>query len=287
MRHLYFCVFLLPALILIGFTIAYPLSYSFYTSFFSFNMLQITPLRFVGIDNYLEALSDPVVQTSIKNTMLFVAMDVSLSLVIGLCLALLLNLEFRGSTVYEIFFIFPWVISPIAGGLIWLWLYNPDYGLINYLLNFLGLPKLKWIGSPSTALISCVLVNVWRTFPLPLFIFLAALKSLPKEPYEAAKVDGASEWQIFKSITLPLLRPAIFVVLVLRTIGSFVSSFPILYTLTMGGPGTSTEVLTLTVYKEAFEFMRTAYAEAISWILFVISTGIAVFFYKLSPLSKT
>jgi multiple sugar transport system permease protein len=187
----------------------------------------------------------------------------------GLGLALLLNSDIRGRRIFVSFLLIPLVMPPIVISLSWKMMYDYGWGVVNYLLSLLGLEPVYWLSDPAIALYAIIFTDVWHLTPFVMLIFLAGLQSLPTEPYEAAQIDGASHWQVFRDVTLPLLRPTILVVLLLRTIdGSKV--FDKVFVMTGGGPGTATETLITHIYRNAFRGLDLGYAAAMSFMMLIV-----------------
>lgn len=253
----------------------YPLFFSFFISFFKYRLTDPTQSRtFVWFDNYLAAFNDPQVLKAVSNTLVFVAGTVTLELVAGLALAMLLSAETRLMQIIRSFLLLPMAIPPLVVGLVWKSLYNVDFGVIPYYLKLAGLSVGRGpLGELSTAMPAVILVDFWQWTPLLMVVFLAGLKSLPRDPYEAAIVDGASRWQSFWLITLPLLKPTMLIALLLRTTQSF-KVFDIIFATTAGGPGSATTVLNYHIFTVGMTFFDMGYAAALANILLVI---VAVF----------
>ena len=271
----HYLLLLAPLLIFVFAIAIYPLAFSFFISFFKFRLTDPDQVKtFLGLENYISAFRDPQVIKSVSNTLVFVFGTVTLELVVGLGLALLLASETRLMQFIRSSFLMPMAIPPLVVGLIWKSLYNVDFGVIPYYLKLMGLDVGRGpLGEFSTAMFAIILIDLWQWAPLLMFIFLAGLKSLPTEPYEAARVDGASRWQSFWSITLPMLKPTILIALLLRTTQSF-KVFDIIFATTAGGPGTATTVLNYHIYTVGMTFFDMGYAAALANILLVI---VAVF----------
>ncbi len=270
---------LLPLLIFVTVIAIYPLVFSFGISFFKYRLTDPNQIKtFIGLDNYIKAFSDPVVLGSFQTTFLFVIGTVLLEITFGLALALLLAAENPFSKFVRSFLLLPMALPPLVIGLVWKAMYNVNWGIIPYYTKLLG-----WnmgngaLATPGWGLPAVILVDVWEWTPLIMFIFLAGLKSLPTEPYEAAVVDGASRWQSFIYLTLPLLKPTFLVALLLRTMQSF-KVFDIIYATTAGGPGLETTVLNYQIYKTGMVFFDMGYASALANILLVIVAIIAVIY---------
>jgi len=204
--------------------------------------------------------------------------ELSLQFTIGLGLALLFTQEFKGKKTILPLIILPMMVTPVVVGYMGRLIFETRSGPINYLLNTVGIESLRWHTSSKTALFTVILIDTWQWTPFVMIILLAGLLALPQEPFESAKVDGASGWQIFRYLTLPLLKPVIAVVLIMRTLDIF-RVFDVLYVLTMGGPGTSTENINLYSYLVGFRYFNIGYASSIAWFLAIIlSIGITIFF---------
>ncbi len=262
---------LLPMLVFVAAIAIYPLLFSFGISFFEYRLTDPTQTKtFLGLANYVKAFADPNVLGALQATFGFVIGTVLLEIVFGLALALLLSAENVVAQFIRSFLLLPMALPPLVIGLVWKALYNVDWGVIPYYAKLVG-----WnmghgpLATPGVALPAIVLVDVWEWTPLIMFIFLAGLKGLPTEPYEAARVDGASRWQSFIYLTLPLLRPTFLVALLLRTMQSF-KAFDIIYATTSGGPGLETTVLNFQIYKVGLVFFDMGYASALANILLFI-----------------
>ena len=275
----HYLLLLAPLLIFVFAIAIYPLSFSFFISFFKFRLTDPDQVKtFLGFENYLKAFQDPQVIKSVSNTLVFVFGTVTLELVVGLGLALLLASETRLMQFIRSSFLMPMAIPPLVVGLIWKSLYNVDFGVIPYYLKLVGLDAGRGpLGEISTAMAAIILIDLWQWAPLLMFIFLAGLKSLPTGPYEAARVDGASRWQSFWSITLPMLKPTILIALLLRTTQSF-KVFDIIFATTAGGPGSATTVLNYHIYTVGMTFFDMGYAAALANILLVIVAVLSVLY---------
>jgi multiple sugar transport system permease protein len=188
---------------------------------------------------------------------------------LALLIALLLSQDIRGVSFWRALFFLPSISSLVAVAMVWEWLYHPEFGLVNYALRLLGLDPLGWLTDPSTALISVMIVNIWLGVGYQMVIFLAGLKSIPAAFYESALVDGAGAWQRFRYVTLPLLRPTTFFILVTSIIASF-QVFALVFVMTEGGPLNRTDVVVYHIYKNAYDYLKMGYASAMAWILFLV-----------------
>jgi len=270
---------LAPLLIFVVAIAIYPLLFSIYISFFKYRLTDPNQVRtFVGLTNYLDAIHDQDIRKALINTLIFVIGTVSLEIVVGLGMALLLTDESRRIHITRAFLLIPMAIPPLVVGLIWKSLYNADFGVIPYYLKALGVDVGRGpLGELSTAMPAVILIDIWQWSPLLMVIFLAGLKSLPQEPYEAARVDGASRLQSFLHITLPLLQPIFLIALLLRTMQSF-KVFDIIYATTAGGPGTKTTVLNFHIFTVGMTFFNMGYAASLANILLIIVAIISVIY---------
>lgn len=266
-----FLVLLAPGVIVLVILSAFPLIYSLWLAFNKWNLGDRTATwHFVGLANFAAIFtSDPFFWSAVQATAVLVGSTVFIQMVLGLGIALLLNREFWGQGIVRTIVILPVMTTPVVIGLIWRFMYNPDRGIVNYLLSLANITGLDWLGRLNTAMPAVVLVDVWQWTPFVVLVVLAALQALPKEPTEAALIDGANAWQRFRYVTFPLIQPAVLVALLIRLMDAF-KTFDIIYVLTLGGPGVSTQVLSLYAYKQGFKFFNMGYAAALSYIMVVI-----------------
>jgi multiple sugar transport system permease protein len=257
-----------PALVALFLIVVLPIAYNLYLAFTRWTIGLGQP-RFVGFDNFLELVSDERVLNGVKVMACFSGASLALELSLGLAIALYFNREFRGSEVVQAIYIFPFAATPVAVALIWRIMLNPEIGVLNYLLRSVGLPASGWISSQQMVIPSLVLVDVWKWTPMITLIVLAGLKSLPHDPYEAARIDGASAFQIFWHITLPLIRPVLIAALMLRSLDNL-KEFDMIYTITQGGPGIASETLYLYSYNVGFSFFKAGYGSALMVVVFLI-----------------
>jgi multiple sugar transport system permease protein len=226
-------------------------------------------VSFVGMGNYLRALrDDPVFWHSLRVTLVYSLTAVPLNLTVGLGVAILLNQKVRGLTLFRTVFYLPSLVGGVAMAMLWVWIFNPEFGLLNWLLSLVGIRGPEWIFSPEWALPAFILMNLW-TIGAGMLINLAGLQAIPTHLYEAAEIDGAGRWGRFRHVTLPMMSPVIFFNLVLGIIASF-QIFTQAYVMTNGGPANATLFYVLHLYRNAFEYLNMGYASALAWILFVI-----------------
>lgn len=274
-----FFFLLLPLLLYIVLIAIYPLFFSFRISLFDYRLTDPNQTQtFVGLENYIRAFQDQTVLISLKNTLIYVAGTVSIELILGLALALLFSPETKLAQFIRSFLLIPMALPPLVVGLVWKSLYNADFGVIPYYLKELGIDVGSGpLGELSTAMPAVMLIDIWQWTPLLMVIFLAGLKSLPQEPYEAAYVDGASRWQSFTYLTMPLLKPTFLIAFLLRTVQSF-KVFDTIYATTAGGPGQTTTVLNYHIYTVGLTFFDMGYAAALANILLVMVTVLSVIY---------
>lgn len=242
---------------------------SLWLSFHRWDLL--TEPQWVGVANYVKLFTnDRDFARAAMNTLFYVLGIVPLSTAASLALAVAMNQKLKGISFFRTAFYIPYVSSTVAVAVIWLWLYNPDYGLINYFLSQIGIQNTPgWIYDVHWAKPSIIIMNIWHYVGYFMILFLAGLQGIPPQVYEAAEVDGASKWAQFWKITLPLLSPTTFLVVVLRLIGAF-QIMEEIFILTEGGPAGSTESVVYFIYKNAFEWFRMGYASAMAWVLFIV-----------------
>ena len=271
--------FLLPSLIgLLVFTI-YPLINSLYLSFQSWDML--SDMRFIGWRNYERLIDDSDFYKIMSNTGIYTLSVVLITLVLALLLAMLLNQKLRARAVFRTTFFLPIVMSLTALSAVWLWIYDPEFGLANWLLRLVGLPASKWMNSPQSALTSIIIMMIWQTLGYDIIIFLAGLTNIRRDLYEAASLDGAGRWALFWNVTLPLLSPTLVFLIITSTIQAFRVFDPI-YVMSggLGGPANSTATVVFYLYRQAFYNLEAGYASAIALVVVAIAmafTGIQLY----------
>lgn len=261
-------IFLMPNLTGVLVFVVGPVIAALVLGLFQWDMLN--PPKFIALDNYKTLLlDDPLFWISIKNTIYFVTLAIPLGIVVALALAITMNQKIKGIVLFRTVYFLPVVCSMVAVALVWQWLYNPTFGLINFLLSYLHLPPQDWLGEEKLAMLSIVIMSIWKGAGYNMVILLAGLQGIPTHLYEAAKIDGANRWREFISITLPLLTPSLFFVMVINIIGAF-QVFDQVYMMTEGGPGNATKVYNYYLYQNAFVNFRMGYACSMAYILFGI-----------------
>ncbi|GAA4998740.1 sugar ABC transporter permease [Actinopolymorpha pittospori] len=231
----------------------------------------ISPARWVGLANFRDILTDPNVGNSVLVTALFVVIVIPVQTALGLATALLLNRRLPGSQVFRVIYVIPWICAPLALGVVWRWIFDPSDGALNALIGH----RVEWLSSPTLALPAVAAVAVWSQVGYVTLFFLAGLNAIPEQLYEAARIDGAGQRQVFWRITVPLLRPTTFFVLVTGVISSF-QVFDTVYAMTRGGPAGRTDVIAARIYFEAFEAFRLGRAAALAVLLFVLLVVVTV-----------
>ena len=230
----------------------------------------IRPPRFVGIDNYVKLLTaDATFTRVLVNTAYYVVGTVPAGVILSLLLALAMNANVRGISFFRAAFFIPVISASVAVAMMWRWIFNTDYGLLNLWFTSVGLPRIPWLSSTAWAMPALIIMAVWKNLGFNMIIFLAGLQGIPAQLYEAAAIDGATGWHRFRYITLPMLAPTTFFVLIISVIGSF-QVFDLAFVLTKGGPGEATNTMVMYIYNQAFQFFHMGYAAAIAWVLFAI-----------------
>jgi len=257
-----------PAVALLFLIIVLPIAFNLYLTFTKWTVGLGSP-QFIGVDNFIEAFSDERVWNGVRVMVYFSGASLALELALGLMIALYFNRAFKGSEVVQAIYIIPFAATPVAVALIWRIMLNPEIGVINYLLSLLGLPPGLWVSSEHMVIPTLVMVDVWKWTPMITLIVLAGLKSLPQGPFEAARIDGANALQIFRFITLPLIRPVLIAALMLRSLDNL-KEFDMIYTITQGGPGTASETLYLYSYNVSFGFFKAGYGSALMVVVFLV-----------------
>jgi multiple sugar transport system permease protein len=266
----------LPAAVTMIAIVAAPVLYVAWLGFQDWTLTSARPATFVGLDNYVNLLTrDTRFRNSVWVTVIFTIVSVAIQMALGLGIALLLNREFRGKSVARAAIMLPMIATPAAMALVWRVMFNPQLGVLNELLRQVGHPGFLWVAHPSTALAALIAVEVLRETPMTVIILLAGLQSLPSEPYEAAKIDGASSWQSFWRITLPLLRSAIMVALIFRAIFTL-KVFDVIYVITAGGPNFATENFTIFAYLQSFTYFRMGYGAATAMLFFLMVLAVVL-----------
>lgn len=270
-----------PALLVLSVVTTFPLIYLIWNSFQNINLAMPFMNGFAGLDNYVHMMNDPLFWHSLKLSAIYTVSSVVLQVVIGLGLALLVMRIPRGQGIFRIVAILPIVLAPVVVGLFWRTLMlAPNFGIFDFIVRVLGFGAVNWLGSPIPAMISVIMIHTWQWTPFAFLVFLASLASLPEDVYEAARIDRANAFQRFIHITLPLLRPAIVIVVIMRTMIAL-SAFAAIYAATRGGPGTATEILNLYAYRTSFVQLNFGYGSALAVALLVITLAVSAVLFAL------
>lgn len=256
-------VFILPALVGTLIFIIIPVICSFGLSFAKWDLLN--PIQFVGLANYREIFSEALFYKILLNTIVFALATSVLGVIIPLVLACILNSKIRGAEFYKTAYFLPFITPMIVIGVVWEWIFDPNIGLLNHVLHL----HINWLYDTHFAMPALIIVSVWKLIGYNMVIFLSSLSGISQSMFEAAKIDGANELQTFKNVTVPLLSPTIFFVVIITAISSF-QVFDLIYLMTQGGPLNSTNVLVYAIYQNAFEYFNVGKASAIAYVLFVI-----------------
>jgi multiple sugar transport system permease protein len=262
-------LFPLPAIVFIAALMVFPILYTLYLSFTNWNLTSGMPAEFVGLSSYLRILAEPRFLHALGRTFTFTFFAVAIEGFLGVTIAIILNRAFVGKSVAKLLLLLPLVATPVAVGIVFNLFYDPTIGLLNFALDALGLPQGRWVSSEQTVLMSLILVDVWQWTPMVTLIVLAGLAGLSEEPTEAARVDGASEWQILRYVTIPMVMPVILTAMILRLIDAL-KTFDIIFAMTGGGPGYASETLNIMGFKYSFEYFRMGQASVILVVLFMV-----------------
>lgn len=272
---------IMPGFLFVSVFAFYPILYSVYLSLHKIILgLPSLGQPFVWLENYRSLLSDRVALHALRNTFLFVFLSTFFEILFGLLIALIINRHFRGRGVVRAAVLVPWAIPTVVSSQMWRFIFNDKYGLINYMLYGADLSRYKaWLADPVFAFAAIVVADVWKTSSFAGLLILAGLQIIPDELYEAARIDGANAWQQFRKITLPLIKPALLIALLFRTMDAF-RVFDLVYVMTQGGPADSTNVLQFYGYKKIFAEGLMGYGSTISVLVFFITLIIAVFYIR-------
>jgi multiple sugar transport system permease protein len=264
--------FVAPAMIVVLAVIIFPWAFTIWMSLHEWKIG--APPTFVGLANYLRLPGDARFVESVWHTLVYTALSVALPVLLGTFAAVVFNARFPMRGFLRGLFILPMMATPVAIALVWTMMFHPQLGVLNYLLSLVNLPPQLWVFHPATVIPSLVLVETWQWTPLVMLIVLGGLAAIPAEPYESALIDGATAWQIFRYISLPLVAPFLFIAAMIRMIDA-VKSFDIIFAITQGGPGTASETINLYLYSVAFVYYDVGYASAIVIVFFALIVALA------------
>lgn len=281
----------IPALVILALVFAYPILRAIWQSFFTINLgTQLDP-QFNGLDNYARMAQDGRFWNTLWNSIVFTVSSVVLELILGMGIALVLNQAFRGRGVVRTIAIIPWALPTALIALAWTWIFNDQYGVVNDLLMRLGLIRtgVNWLGNPTLAMVAVVFADVWKTTPFISILLLAGLQSIPSDLYEAQAIDGASPWQSFWRVTLPLLLPQVVIALLFRLAQAF-GIFDLISVMTGGGPGGATETVSLYIYSTVMRYLDFGYGAAlvvVTFLLLVLVVLVATYLLRRSRINAS
>jgi multiple sugar transport system permease protein len=275
-------LFLSPSVIVFSLFTYFPLLYAFYLSLHRWR-LGIVARTFVDLRNYRVLIASAEFWGVVRNSLYYALGSIPLNMAIALAIALLLNHQIRGIAIFRTAYFLPTITSTAAMAVVWLWIYHPDFGLANWVLDLIGLPRLRWLSDPHWSMPALIIMGIWKGVGYNIIIYLAGLQSIPQHLYEAARIDGADSWACFRYITWPLLTPISFFILIIAVINSL-KAFAQMHIMTEGGPLGSTTVIAYYLYQQGFQFFNLGYASAVACILFVILLALTLIQFKfLSP----
>ncbi len=270
-------VFLLPSILFVLIMISFPLVYNIWISFTDWSMSVIKAPKYIGLTNYLDLFKEPRFINSVVKTFVFTCVTLASEVLLGLGLGLFLNKQFRGINIVKTILLLPMVMTPVAVGMIWMLIYEPNIGIFNFVIETLGFSgRIDWLGNTSLALWSLMLVDIWEWTPMVALLIMAGLSTLPKEPYESARIDGASAPVLFWKITLPLISPTILTAMILRLIDAL-KTFDIIYSMTQGGPGDASETINIYGYLVGFQYFRYGKAAALLTLFLILVLALTFF----------
>jgi multiple sugar transport system permease protein len=280
--HDYYPYFLLfPTLFFLILFLGYPWIISFNASFYYYNPLYGEETKYIGLGNYIQTIEDPLFWSSLMNTIYLAVPSLLIEFLLGLGISLLISQKLRGERLIRTAVLVPMMMSPALAGLIWRLFLNPELGLLNYILNLMGMPTLLWTASPSLSIPSIIIVEVWQNTPFVILMMLAGIQAIPPDQYEVARVDGASSWQVFKHVTIPWLKPLIAIVLMFRTI-FIIRTFDTIMLLfsSVGGVGFSAMVLGTYLYYNTYRLWNLGLASAISYLVLIITVALTAVYLR-------
>lgn len=277
---IYSWLFLVPVFLILLIAAFIPLGYGLGLSFFKYKLnLQFKPL-FIGLENYISMFQDELFLQSLKNNIFFAVLSVSIEVVIGVIIAMMLSDDNKLSRVLITFLLVPMIIAPVASGTLWRMMLDRTYGIVNYLLNIVGLPDVSWLGDYRIAIYTIIFVDAWQFIPFVSILVLSSIKGIPKSFLDAARVDGATPWRVFTWIVLPITAPVIIIVAMIRFIDAF-KVFDTIFVMTQGGPGNATEMLPTYIYRQGIKFLRVGYSSAAAILFILVMSVIAWRFIRL------
>ena len=271
-------LFVMPVIIILLLAAFIPLGWGLYLSFFRFKLNMPSATAFIGLKNYINIFTDELTMLSLRNNIIFAGVSVCAELLIGVVIAMMLSGDTKLSRGLVSILMVPMIIAPVAAGTLWRMMLDRTYGVINYLLSFVGVQPILWIGDPTIALYTVAFVDAWLYIPFVAVLILSSIKAMPTSFLDAARVDGASPWKVFWRIILPIVSPVIIIVAMLRFIDAF-KVFDTIFVMTQGGPGNATEMLPTYIYRQGIKFLNIGYSSATA-IVFVIAMSIVAYAFQ-------
>jgi multiple sugar transport system permease protein len=271
-------LFVLPVIIILLVAAFIPLGWGLALSFFRYKLNMPSVTAFIGLKNYINIFTDELVIRSLRNNAIFASVSVVLEMLTGIVIAMMLSGDTKASRGMTSILMVPMIIAPVAAGTLWRMMLDRTYGVVNYLLSFVGVKPISWIGDPKIALYTVSLVDAWLYIPFVAVLVLSSIKSMPTSFLDAARVDGASSWKVFWKIILPIASPVIIIVAMLRFIDAF-KVFDTIFVMTQGGPGNATEMLPTYIYRQGIKFLNIGYSSATA-IVFVIAMSIIAWMFQ-------
>lgn len=275
----WYYLLLLPTMVVLLAVNIYPLLYSVYVSLTNYKLTSASTPDFVGLQNYISLVQNPDFLKAMLNTLIYVLFAVSIEIVLGLAIAMLLYRLGKAGNYLLSAFLLPMMLTPVIIGIMWRFMYNYDFGMINAFISSLGFAKYTFLSNKELAIIFLAMVDIWQWTPYAVLLLFGSLQSLPKDQLEAGSIDGANAFTIFRKITLPFLSQTLTICILIRMIDS-IKEYDKVYTMTQGGPGNATETASFFIYRQAFKFFNTAEASAASIILLVITVVVSNMFLK-------
>lgn len=269
--------FLLPALVLYIVFIALPIIMGLVLAFFKWNVIE-SP-KMVGLHNFSKLITDPEIINSFRVTLMYILEVLPVSILLGFALAVILNIKMRGMAIIKLPYFFPIITSLVCVATIWIWIYEPQFGIANYLIGFLGISPKDWLDHPRIALQSLSIMTIWRILPLNILFYIAALQQVPSTLYESAKLDGANFYKMMFHITWPMVTPTTFFLVITTTVYTLFHSFPLISVMTRGGPFGATDIIGYRVFTTAFNELKMGYASAIGAVLFIIMMVLTALYF--------
>ena len=268
-----------PTVLIILLIILFPISFAIVSSFYDYTLINKSFNSFIGLENYVNSIKNEQLFNSISVTFVFVILVVLFEFLLGFFIALLLNTIERFKSIYYFILLLPLLINPVVVGLIWRMFLHPQLGILNYLLSLVAISPVNWLGDPQMAFITIIFVDIWHQVSFMIILLLAGLSAIPKEPYEAARSDGAGIIACFLHITLPYMRPVIIVTILIRLIFA-IKTYDLIYIMTKGGPGDATDLISYYIYRSAFISLNLGEAAAMSTILLIIIVMLTLPLFK-------